>query len=280
MSDEVDNYRSFIGRTQTALQFIDPEIIRIFSAVADDSYDPYAKTVPPMSHWAFFHSLDASKNAGLDGHPIRGSFIPAISLPLRMFAAEAIEFLAPLRTGNEAHQTMTIADIRHQYGKSGELVFVDVKIEVVQFGTICILEKRTYVFRQSGKTKPISVITKAQPLPAPGADRLDFTPSAVDLFRFSTVTFNSHRIHYDRDYARHAEGYPDLVVHGPYIAVRLCSFARKRNRLGLKRFTFRATSPSFVDQKINFIAIDEDSDWNLCAYRLDGNVSMIASAQF
>jgi 3-methylfumaryl-CoA hydratase len=190
-------------------------------------------------------------------------------LPRRMFAAADIHFQSPLRLGRPAQLTSTIVGVKRRVGRTGELLFVEVERVLSQGGETPVRERQTLVYREaSGATPPAGA---AVPLP-PGAEI--WTPGPVDLFRFSAVTFNSHRIHYDARYATGEEGYPGLVVHGPFTAVRLCDLARRRSGAALRRFSFRAMAPLFVGDPVALA--QGDGDLQVRAVRTDGEVAMQA----
>ena len=192
-----------------------------------------------------------------------------------MFASGDIRFPAPLTADREADLTLTVADVRLRSGKSGDLVFVDVERRIVQDGRDCVVERQTLVYRDAGASMP-TVVPTADP-PGETGDAEIWTPGAVDLFRFSAATGNAHRIHYDADYTRTEEGYPDLVVHGPFTAARL--FARLSRQLGAPptHFTFRAHAPLIVSQPIRLVRGDTEQE--ACAVRCDGVTAMTAEGR-
>jgi 3-methylfumaryl-CoA hydratase len=226
---------------------------------------------PSMGHWAFFLAVAPDSQIGEDGHPRRGDFLPPITLPRRMFAGAAVRFGAKLQLGKPATRTSTIVSLNHKAGRSGDLVFVEVDQMISQDGAMCVSERQTIVYRGEGE-KAAAVVPKPQ-TPAPG-DVL-WTPGPVNLFRFSAVTFNNHRIHYDAPYVTEVEGYPGLVVHGPFTAAKLLGHARKRAGRALSSFTFRALAPLFVSQEVR-LAGGETPD-AVVAIRCDGATSMAAN---
>lgn len=272
-AEELIVHREAIGRTLQLVQTIDTASLARFAAASGSD-------VPPLAHWAFFHDIVPDALVGADGHPRRGGFLPAIEqLPRRMFAASAIEFHAPLVMGSDATMDVRIADLRHKQGGSGDLVFLDVERRLSQLGALRIFERQTLVYLPAA-----NAAGHAQAAPSPPAseeakaaadDGERWLPQGVNLFRFSAATFNCHRIHYDQRYAREVEGYPDLVVHGPFIAARLAAFAARRGPLA--NFSFRASAPCFVDRPIQ---LTEPSPGTLQAIREDGVVSMAAKATY
>ena len=193
--------------------------------------------------------------------------MPPVTLPRRMFAAGALEFGEPLALGRDAELVLAIADVRHRAGRSGDLIFVEVDRVLSQDGAARIRERQTIVYRDAGDPTPPVV-----PAAGPSAGDETWTPTAVDLFRYSAATFHSHRIHYDLKYATEEEGYPGLVVHGPFTASKLFAFAAKHGPI--RHFTFQARAPLFAGQAV---AVKKVDGGELQAIRRDGAVAMAAS---
>jgi 3-methylfumaryl-CoA hydratase len=265
------HWQQWIGKTETRTETLCPETLRRFAAATDAALE-VESVLPALAHWAYFLPLATSGDIGPDGHPKRGGFVPPITLPRRMFAAADITIAAPLQLELPAHMHAEITDLKHRSGGSGELILMDVVRTISQRGAICVQEKQTIVFRQAGaKTPPVVPVARA-----PQPDEELWVPGHVDLFRFSSVTFNSHRIHYDTPYATNEEGYPDLVVHGPFTAVKLFSYAQKQLGAPLKHFSFRAVAPLFVGQSILLCRGAREGEFK--AMRCDGVDAMTAVA--
>lgn len=276
-SGEVDLYLSFVGRTETVRQYLDPVSLRRFLVVlGEDGEAP--EVVPAMAHWAYFLPLPSNDGIGEDGHPRPGGFLPPVALPRRMFASGSSVFRAPLRVGAEAECTTRIVDVAHKDGRSGELVFLELEKTVSQGGEACIVERQTIVYRgEGGKVPPVEPAPEDE---AAGGDAV-WRPGSVDLFRFSAVTFNGHRIHYDAPYATDVEGYPGLVVHGPFTASKLCRLAAAvRPGRTMGRFAFRAAAPLFCGQPVRLRAEESEDGLALSAIRQDGKVAVAAQATF
>ena len=274
-AEGIEAWRGHVGRSETRRQIIDAETLRRYAAAIGADLDVEAKA-PPLAHWAFFLEAVGPDGIGPDGHPRRGrGIMPAVTLPRRMFASAAMRFGAPLAIGREAELTLTVADVKHRVGKTGELVFVEVDRVLTQDGHDCVTERQTIVYRGAGEA------TAAVPpvaLPAKAGEEV-WAPTTVDLFRFSAVTFNSHRIHYDQAYARDEELYPGLVVHGPFTAVKLAMLAaRDHPGVAMTSFSFRAVSPLFVGQPIKLAPSETPGEVE--ATRCDGALAMSASAAF
>ena len=195
--------------------------------------------LPPLAHFAFFWSPVTEAHIGHDGHEKLGGLIPDMGLPIRMWAGGRFTFHAPFRAGVQAEKTSTLLGVTRKEGRSGKLAFVTLRHDVRQRNTLVLSEEQDIVYREPG---PLSA---SPPIESGEADeRRALKTTEVTLFRYSAVTFNGHRIHYDPDYCRE-EGYPGLVVHGPLLATALAGFAE--DTLGhLSRFSFRATAPLFL----------------------------------
>ena len=240
------NLQQWIGRSETITDRISATPIAALAATLDREDPPPndGDVLPPLWHWLYFLPLYRQSDVGADGHAKRGGFLPPVSLPRRMWAGGRFTFAAPLRVGERITRVSRIIDIRAKEGRSGPLVFVIVRHEVHNEAGIAIVEEHDIVYR--GEAKPGQ--PAAAPVPAPD-DRewsREIRPDAVLLFRYSALTFNGHRIHYDHRYATQAESYPGLVVHGPLIATLLVDLLRrKRPGARVAAFSFRAVSPLF-----------------------------------
>ena len=221
MTANLERLREWIGRTEEAADLVSAAPLRGLAALLDrPSPAPEAGAeVPPGGHWLYFLPSAPQAEIGPDGHPVRGGFLPPVALPRRMWAGSRLEFVAPLRVGETVRRVSTIRDVTVKEGKSGTLVFVVVRHEVSGPAGPALIEDQDIVYRDAP-----SAATPPRPKPAlDGAAmwRRTVRPDSVMLFRYSALTFNGHRIHYDRGYATEEEGYPGLVVHGPLIATLL-----------------------------------------------------------
>ncbi|WP_421737684.1 hypothetical protein [Caulobacter sp.] len=269
--EDLETWRRHVGRSEVRRQVLDVETVRRFAAAVDCDLD-VERRLPPLAHWAFFLDAARAEDLGPDGHPRRGKgLLPPVSLPRRMFAASAMRFEASMTLGLPAELRLTIAAVQHRAGKSGDLVFVEVDRVLTQDGHACVTERQTLVYRDAGDSTP--AIVPIETLPNDGGEM--WTPGPADLFRFSAVTFNAHRIHYDLPYARDEEGYPGLVVHGPFTAVKLASLAAREQPL--KTFSFRAVAPLFADQPVRLSPGSAPGVYE--AIRCDGVVAMSARAE-
>lgn len=234
----------WIGRTETRTDLVHAAPIAALAALLDrDDAAPQAgEAMPPLAHWLHFLPAHRESKLGPDGHGARGEFLPPVPLARRMWAGSRLAFLRPVAIGETVQCTSRIAAVNVKHGRSGPLVFVTVRHEIGNTAGLAITDEHDIVYRgESGAAA-------APPVPAPSGETWSRVvhPDPVLLFRYSAVTFNGHRIHYDHPYATRVEGYPGLVVHGPLVATLLVDLLR-RNRPGvdLATFSFRATRPLF-----------------------------------
>ena len=246
MSDAMPDFREWVGRTETVEDGLSPEHARRAAATFDDAVTGVGagNPLPPLWQWFYFLPFAAQSALDVDGHPQRGGFLPPIPYPRRMFAGSRMTFHAPLRLGASAVREGTIRDVVMKSGRSGSLAFVTVQYRFTQDGVLCIEEEQDIVYREPGAAVRAPDVAPA-PVPADGTWSRTVTPDARLLFRFSALTFNAHRIHYDRPYAESEEGYPGLVVHGPLTAMLLADLVRRHTDRAIATFAFRGLAPLF-----------------------------------
>ncbi len=239
---DIDHLRRWIGREEQAEELLTPALVQRFDATLDRAPGPDGEdgAAPPLIHLCLCQPAAPTAELGPDGHPARGGFLPPVPLPRRMWAGGAFTFHAPLRTGAHVTRRSVIRDVTVKQGRSGTLCFVTVEHAFAGDGTLAVTERQDIVYRAAGDAAP----PPAPPAPE-GARSRRATASAPLLFRYSALTFNGHRIHYDAPHARTAEGYPGLVVHGPLQATWLCHFAAELAGAPPARFRFRSLSPLF-----------------------------------
>jgi 3-methylfumaryl-CoA hydratase len=278
-TDEIAHYEAAVGRTMEETATLAPEIAARFSSTLGDVHFPTGDGLALGRQWGFFLPVVTKGTTGPDGHPLRGGFIPAIRLERRMFAGGTMTRVGEVELGLETRKTTTIESVERKEGAQGELVFVELGMTFAQGGRPVLHERQTIVYLDPGE--PVPLPSPIDPAQLPAGDAVeDFTPNEVDLFRFSAVTFNGHRIHYDHPYATGVEGYPALVVHGPLIAAKLLDLAMRTKGRNATRFAFRARRPAFVDQPIRFVAEADGEGYKLRAVRVDGQVAMTAEVGF
>lgn len=249
MVDQTDTYRKWIGRRETLVDFVDPRSIANMDVLlgGDGAWPRKGDPIANFWHCMNFAPRAPHDDLGPDGHPRRGDFMPPIPLPRRMYAGAEMDFIAPLHVGDHVECHTVIADITSKHGRSGALVFVVLADEIRSDGVTKIMQKRTLVFTEA-VNKDFSDTSSPKPAPDEADWRQEITPDPITLFRFSALTFNGHRIHYDHPYATGVEGYPDLVVHGPFIALWLITACQRANaNRPIKSFSYRTHAPLFAD---------------------------------
>ena len=241
--------QSWVGKTQTLNDDITSAPVRALSATLDrdDSAPVAGSTVlPPLWHWLYFLPQQRQSEIGPDGHPKRGGFLPPVPLPRRMWAGGRLCWLPenPLLVGQAVRRVSSIASVTHKAGRTGDLLFVLVKHEVHNSKGLALTEEHDIVYRAAAQP--------GDPVPPPvaaeqgAAWQREIVPDDVLLFRYSALTFNGHRIHYDRRYVTEVEGYPGLIVHGPLIATLLVDLVRRQvPDAFVKSFNFKAVRPTF-----------------------------------
>lgn len=232
----------WLGRTETCTDQISHNLaVRIAATLGEPTPAP-GGALPLLWHWAYFQQPVQPDGIGQDGHPARGGFLPPAEGRNRMWAGSRLEFHAPLRVGVDAHRVSTITRIEEKHGRTGSLLFVTVRHEISQQGQLALRDDHDIVYREATPPK----LKDDAPVDAPQW-REDVTPTPTLLFRYSAVTFNGHRIHYDVPYVTEVEGYAGLVVHGPLIAtLALRSFVRAHPEAWVKTFAFRGVRPLTV----------------------------------
>jgi 3-methylfumaryl-CoA hydratase len=200
--------------------------------------------IAPLRHWLYFLPLYRRSEAGPDGHALRGGFLPPVPLPRRMWAGGRLEFHRPILVGDTIERVSTIVKVDPKQGRSGALVFVRVRHEISAAGELAIVEEHDIVYREAARADDPPAPTRAAPAGATWRREID--PDPVLLFRYSALTFNGHRIHYDWRYVTEVERYPGLIVHGPLIATLLADLARDHVAPApIATFAFRAVMPLF-----------------------------------
>jgi 3-methylfumaryl-CoA hydratase len=239
----LDHLRRWSGRAETREELLAPWPATALAATLRDGDAPWrvGQALPPLWHWCYFLPAAPQNGLGPDGHPARGGYLPPVPLPRRMWAGSQFEFFAPLALGASATKTSTVADVSLKQGKGGALVFVKVRHEVHTGGALLLREFHDIVYREAarpGESAP------PQTPPADAAWTVEHRPDAPLLFRYSALTFNSHRIHYDYPYVTQVEGYDNLIVHGPLIATLLLEAAQQHNPgRAVRAYSFKAIRP-------------------------------------
>jgi 3-methylfumaryl-CoA hydratase len=256
MSDEISaldadtklHLSSWIGRVETAVDTITAAPLSALAATLDrdDPLPVGGAELPPLWHWLYFLPHHRQHQIGPDGHPRRGGFLPPVPLPRRMWAGGRFQWQLdnPLRVGDAIRRTSRIESISHKVGSSGDLLFVLVRHEVHNSTGLALTEEHDIVYRTAAR--PSDAVASPVASGEKAAWQRELLPDEVLLFRYSALTFNGHRIHYDRQYATDFEGYPGLVVHGPLIATLLLDLVRRQAPdARIQSFAFKAIRPTF-----------------------------------
>jgi 3-methylfumaryl-CoA hydratase len=273
-------YDAWIGRTESRADTITPVPVAALAALLDrDDPAPQPGTVvPPLWHWLYFLPLQRQSELGRDGHPRRGGFLPPVALPRRMWAGGRLRFDADLRVGDAVTRTSRIASVVGKSSRSGPLVFVTVEHRIGTAAGVAIREEHDIVYRELAAPGSAAAEPPRAPIDEAFARAID--PDDVLLFRYSALTFNGHRIHYDRRYATEVEGYPGLVVHGPLIATLLLDLLRRQlPEARVASFDFKAVSPLFDGRRFEVCGRpDGERRVALWARSGDGALAMQADA--
>ena len=280
MAVDLAHLKQWLGRSESMEERIAPFPSQTFALTLDRSDPPYVEgsALPPLWHWFHFLTVSTMADVGPDGHPKRGGFLPPVPLPRRMWAGSRLKFLKPLIIGDTVSKISTIAKIDAKSGRTGELVFVTVRHEYSGRNGLAIEEEHDIVYREAA--------TPGATPPAPPAAPVDaqwtrpIHPDPVLLFRYSALTFNSHRIHYDQPYVTGVEGYPGLIVHGPLIATLLLDgLRRQRPQAVVRSFQFRALSPLFDTADFAVCGRIEGAAAKVWAVNASGGLAMDGSAE-
>jgi 3-methylfumaryl-CoA hydratase len=254
----MDDYSAWIGKQEERSDILDPARSNALALAlgAEDGLAAGA-ALPLLHHWLYFWDVRPPQGLGVDGHPARGGFLPPVALPRRMWAGGRLRFLAPLTIGDTAHRTSTITDVKVKDGRSGSLVFVTVRHEVAGAQGLAIVEEQDIVYREAAAAGSVSLPASGEAPQAAWQSQL--LPDPILLFRYSALTMNGHRIHYDRPYAEREEAYPGLVVHGPLQATLLAALGARNLPGPATTFEFRGLSPAFDGLPLH-ICGDPDGD--------------------
>ena len=277
-----ESFDAWVGRSEDSVDRITRAPIRLLQATLDDANpSELPATLPPLWHWLYFLPGERQSDIGIDGHPRRGGFLPPVTLPRRMWAGGRLQFLRPLAIDAAVQRRSTILGVQSKSGRSGPLVFVTVLHETSDADGVAIREEQDIVYRDAPPPAAADAPVP-QPAPAPADEQYSrvVTPDPVLLMRFSALTFNGHRIHYDRPYAMREEGYPGLVVHGPLIAMLLMEELRRMHPAKtIRSFEFKAVSPLFDTAPFTVNGKLEGHAARLWARGPQGQLAMQASAE-
>ena len=282
-AEQLAHLREWEGRSETVADRVTAAPIRglaaTLEAVGVDCRD--GAELPEMWHWLYFLPCHAQGELGKDGHAKLGGFLPPVPLPRRMWAGGRLRWHAPLRVGDDVERTSRIESVSHKSGRTGDLVFVLVQHEVRNAHGLALTEEHDIVYR--APPRPGDEAPRPQPAPGDAVWSREIAPDPVLLFRYSALTFNGHRIHYDRSYVKDVEGYPGLVVHGPLIATLLVDLVRREHAgRRLASFSFKAVRPTFDLHRFRVSGrpLAADRGVQLWAQDHEGWLTMQAEARF
>jgi 3-methylfumaryl-CoA hydratase len=276
---DIDHLRQWIGREERKSELVTDALVDRFKATFDQNGDAKdGDPAPVMIHLCVAPPAAPTSGLGPDGHPARGGFLPPVPLPRRMWAGGAFTFHDEIRVGERVTRTSTIRDVTVKEGRTGTLCFVTVDHRIDSADRTVIEERQDIVYR--GIDAPGSTPKKAPEPAAQGTHRIVVDPSAALLFRYSALTFNGHRIHYDNPYVREEEGYPGLIVHGPMQATMLVQFAETLRGRRPAQFDFRSLSPLFDIADFTLNAEEDGDGLRLWTSYVDGPVAMEARASW
>ena len=283
-SNEIATLQGWQGKAESTIDLVTAAPLAGLSATLDrtDPAPTHGTVVPPLAHWLYFLPQHRQSEIGPDGHAKRGGFLPPVPLPRRMWAGGRLTWQAdnPLQVGQSVRRESRIERVQHKQGRSGALVFVLVRHEVHNEQGLAITEEHDIVYRAAADPNESPPPPQAAATEAPW--HRQWLADEVMLFRFSALTFNGHRIHYDRPYVTQTEGYPGLVVHGPLIATLLVDLWRQQHpSTTLTQFAFKALRPTF---DIHRFAVcgqpGPDQSARLWAHDHQGWLTMEAQAQW
>lgn len=271
----MSEFEQWLGRrTTTTVQLEVSQANRMAVTLDLDPTFLAGDRLPPLWHWLYFHDLARAADLGQDGHPKLGLFLPPVLLPRRMWAGGSFVFHAPLHLGETVTRTSVIRSITPKTGRSGTLYFVTIEHTVATGAVLNLVEEQNIVYRELATARQAG---QAQLAPTSADYSQAYTVNSTTLFRYSALTFNGHRIHYDVDYCREVEGYPNLVIHGPLIATLLLDLYSQQGQ-PLHWLRYRAQSPLFLPHPFTVNGAQTTASAQLWATNHVGQVAMTAEA--
>ena len=273
-----EQLQAWIGRTETVDDVVTAAPVRMLRATLDLPPDASPHELPPLWHWLYFLPSARQSELGPDGHPRRGGFLPPVPLPRRMWAGGELQFFDTMRVGDEVKRHSRISDVTMKTGSTGVLCFVAVEYEITTPRGMAIRERHDIVYRDMSSTAPAAP-AKTPPPPPAAKHRESHMADPVLLFRYSALTFNGHRIHYDRDYVTRVEGYPGLVFHGPLQASFIVELAAKlHGGTPPKKLSYRGVQPLFEGSEFSVNANDTGTGMELWTANSQGQPTMKGTA--
>jgi 3-methylfumaryl-CoA hydratase len=281
MTEAPAQFDAWIGRQERHEQVIEPARARQLAVTLDHADPPEAGApLPALWHWIYFTPETPQHDIGHDGHPRLGGFLPPIALPRRMWAGGRLRFYQPIVIGDTVIRASEITAITHKTGRQGDLVFVTLVHRLSTGRGLAIREEQDLVYRQPPPPGAAPQTATVEAEPAASDWRCACTPDPVLLFRYSALTFNAHRIHYDLPYARDEEAYPGLVVQGPLTATLLADQVSHRAGRRLRAFAFRGQMPLFAGQPMHLCGRSvSGGEYAVWAETPTGGIAMTATAE-
>jgi len=283
VSIDIEHLRTWIGRSRSAddLATAWPAAALCATLDRDDPEPKAGDALPPGWHWLYFLETARQSQIGPDGHPKRGEFYPPVPLPRRMYVGTKMTFHRPVRVGETLTRTSRIGDVTLKEGRTGPLVFLTIVHEIAGGGSRAVTEEQSLVYRGEDQAGGGGTGGGDPDAPASRPWARTLQPDPVMLFRFSALTFNGHRIHYDHPYTTGVEGYPGLIVHGPLTAILLLDLVRRfAPDRAVATFGFRTRRTFFVDQPLTLVGVPEGKGAGLFALTPSGLIGMKADVTF
>lgn len=282
MSAELENLKKWIGEQESSVDYVTVPFVHRLSATLDrdDAMPKIGDVLPIGWHAPLFPRVVGHSQIGADGHPARGDFLPPVPLPRRMFAGKRSTFKSDLRLGDEVKRVSTIKDVTIKSGRTGQMVFVTVNTDITSPRGLAISEEQDIVYRQD----PDKDALQPAPQPAPGTAvwKNTVTPTEVMLFRYSALTFNGHRIHYDYPYVTQVEGYPGLLMNGGLTTLLVYELARTHAKAPIRFISSRNVRPMFANRPISICGEPSADGKSAKLWTQDdsGALSLSATAEF
>ena len=280
---DLDHLRQWIGRTEEASDIVTAQLVKGLRATLflDIGEPKTGDAAPFTTHWCLAQPVYPMLMLGPDGHPTRGGFLPPVPLPRRMWAGGELQFIEPLRVGDEATRASRIADVTVKSGSTGTLCFVSVEHTISTPRGVAIRERQDIVYRDMPTGGKNAAPAKPAAAPPAAKHRQTHISDPVLLFRYSALTFNGHRIHYDRDYVTKVEGYPGLIFHGPMQAALLVEFAAHlHGGTAPKKFSYRGLQPLFEGGEFSVNADEVAEGLDIWVANADGAPTMRGTASW
>ena len=276
------SYDEWIGKIKDRSDSMAPEQLQRFEALMNRKSQSVTNgtPLPACAHWCYFTPIDMQSELAVDGHARKGDFLPPVELPKRMWAGGKITFKKPLLAGVPAEKKSTIIAINEKDGSSGKLCFVTIRHQISAKGALAIDEELQLVYREESEEGAHPIRTK--PLDIDSDWKISTRPDSIQLFRFSALTFNSHRIHYDLEYVKKMEGYPNIMVHGPYLLVlMLDAFKNKDDGRVIEDIEYSAVGPVYLGEQITIHGKGVDNHrTELRVTGHEGNLAMKATVNW